>query len=64
MREYVVRRAFEVKNYRRVAEQNNVGYWWLRSLALDRIGQPGVDNVEKLHRFYRSLESNGKNRRR
>jgi hypothetical protein len=64
MRQYVVRRAFQVKRYREIAEANDVGYEWLCKLARNAIKQPGADRIEKLHRFYRSLESNGKSRRR
>jgi hypothetical protein len=63
MREYVVRRAFEHKRYRQVADENEVGYEWLCKLARNAIRAPGSDRIEKLHRYYRSLESNGKKRR-
>lgn len=64
MLQYVVRRAFEVKRYRRVAEETDVGYEWLCKLARDEIKEPGAIKIERLHRYYSALESNGKKRRR
>ena len=60
MRQYVVRRAGEVKRYREVAEKTKLGYEWLCKLARDLIEQPGVDRVEKLYHYYRSLEKKRK----
>lgn len=60
MREYVTRRAAEVKNYREVAKRAGVGEEWLKKIARDVIPNPGIDGLEKLHTYFRSLEANGK----
>jgi hypothetical protein len=57
MRQYVVRRAFETKKYRLVAEETDVGYEWLRKLALNQIPNPGADKIENLYRYYKLQEA-------
>ena len=60
MRQYVVRRAFEVKAYRRVARDSGIGeeaFEWLKILARGKIPNPGSDRIEKLFRHYKLLES-------
>lgn len=57
MRQYVVRRAFQEKNYRQVSDENKVGFEWLRKLANDQIANPGADKIEKLYRYYKLLET-------
>lgn len=56
MRDYVVRRAREVKRYREVSENTGVNYHWLCKLAQDEIDNPGVIDIERLHVYYRALE--------
>lgn len=56
MRQYVVRRAREVKDYKRVASEAKVGYDWLNKIARDAIPNPGVEQVEKLYHYYKGLE--------
>lgn len=62
MKEYVVRRAREVKDYKRVAAEAKVGYDWLNKIAQDAIPNPGVDQIERLYHFYK-LEETKKRRR-
>ena len=65
MAQYVIRRAFEEKGYRRVVEDMG---WddgvveWLRKLALGLIKNPGADRIEALYRHYKLLESNRRRR--
>lgn len=60
MRQYVVRRAFEHKQYRGVVEDMG---WddgvveWLKKLSRDEIDNPGADRIEKLYRHYKLLET-------
>lgn len=56
MRQYVVRRAREVKDYKRVALEAGVGYDWLNKIARDAIPNPGVEQVEKLFHYYKARE--------
>lgn len=60
MRQYTVRRAFEVKNYRRTAIESGIGadaYEWLCKYARGEILNSGVDRVEKLYHYYKLLET-------
>lgn len=60
MREYVVRRAFEEKAYKRIAKDAGIGeeaWEWLKILARGKIPNPGSDRIEKLFRHYKLLES-------
>lgn len=60
MRDYTVRRAFAVKQYRRVARASGIGeeaYEWLCKFARGEIPNSGVDRVEKLFRYYKLLET-------
>ena len=60
MREYAVRRAFEVKNYRKVLRDTGIGeeaYEWMAKFAQGRIPNPGSDRVEILYRYYKLLET-------
>ncbi len=57
-KEYVIRRARQVKRYRKVAEQT-IGadaYEWLVKLAGGLIKNPGIDRIEVLHPYYLALE--------
>lgn len=59
MRNYVVRRAFEVKSYKRVARESGIGedaYEWLCKLARDEIPNPGAERIEMLFHYYKRLE--------
>lgn len=59
MREYAVRRAFEVKQYRKVLRETGIGedkLEWMNKFARDQIPNPGADRVEVLYRYYKSLE--------
>jgi hypothetical protein len=56
MSQYVQRRAFEHKQYRKVAESQKVGYEWLKKLAQGCIDNPGSNRIEKLARFYKLQE--------
>lgn len=62
MKQYVIRRAIEHKQYRIVAEECDVGAEWLRKLAHNLIGKPNVDAVEKLWRYYKLHETRQKRR--
>ena len=53
MRDYVVRRAREVKDYKRVAAKANVGYDWLNKIAQDAIANPGSEQIERLYKYYK-----------
>jgi hypothetical protein len=64
MREYVIRRVREVKNYRETAEKADLGEEWLRKIAQDAIANPGLERMEKAYRYFRSLEGNGKRKSR
>lgn len=57
MTQYVVRRACEVKGYKRVAEKNDVGFDWLNKLAQGAIENPGSRRIERLYHYYKRLES-------
>lgn len=60
MRDYVVRRAGEVKDYRRVVEEAGIGadaYEWLCKLARDEIPNPGSRRIETLYAYYKRLEA-------
>jgi hypothetical protein len=56
MKEYVVRRAREVKDYKRVSSEAQVGYDWLNKIAQDAIPNPGVEQIERLYHYYKRLE--------
>jgi hypothetical protein len=56
MLEYVVRRAAEVKQYKRVADDTGVGYSWLTKLAQGRIPKPNYGDIETLFFYYKALE--------
>lgn len=59
MQQYAQRRAAEVKAYRRVANESGIGdkaYEWLCKFARGEIGNSGVDRVEKLYHYFKSLE--------
>lgn len=56
MKEYVVRRARQVKDYKRVAAEADVGYDWLNKIARDAIPNPGVRQIERLYHYYKRLE--------
>ena len=59
MKSYAIRRALEVKNYRSVAIESGIGedaYEWLCKFARGEIPNSGVDRVEKLYHYYKSLE--------
>lgn len=59
-RQYAVRRAAEVKQYKRVVRESGLGegaYEWLCKFARGDIPNPGSDRVEKLARFYKRLEA-------
>lgn len=65
MQAYAIRRAFEVKNYRVVVIESGIGadaYEWLCKFARGEIGNSGVDRVEKLYHYYKSLEPKRKRR--
>ena len=60
MREYVVRRAGQVKRYKTVARESGIGesrWEWLKRLARGDIGNPGADSIEILYKHYKLLES-------
>jgi hypothetical protein len=54
--QYVIRRAREVKRYRKVAAASQVGYEWLCKLARGEIKNPGSEAIERLEVYYRELE--------
>lgn len=56
MKQYVVRRAREVKDYKRVSAEAKVGYDWLNKIAQDAIENPGVSQIERLYHYYKRLE--------
>lgn len=56
MKSYVVRRARQVKDYKRVSAEAKVPYDWLNKIAQDAIGNPGVKNLERLYHYYKRLE--------
>jgi hypothetical protein len=56
MKQYVIRRAAEVKRYREVARATGVNYHWLTKLAQGRIPKPNFDDIQTLHDHYRALE--------
>lgn len=56
MTEYVVRRASEVKDYKRVSAAADVGFDWLNKLARGAIDNPGSARIERLYHFYKRLE--------
>ena len=56
MKDYVVRRAFEHKHYREVAEETRVDMHWLTKLAYNKIPNPGVVRIERLYHFYKAKE--------
>ncbi len=59
MKQYVVRRAFEHKNYRQVSLESGIGedaYEWLCKIARDEIPNPGTERIEKLYHYYKRLE--------
>ena len=63
MHEYVIRRAFEVKDYRQVCLDSGLGldaYEWLRKFARGTIGNSGISRVEKLYHFYKALEASSR----
>lgn len=62
MKQYVIRRAFEHKQYKSVAAETAVGEEWLRKLARNLIGKPNVDAVEKLWRYYKLHETRQRRR--
>lgn len=58
MRDYVVRRAREVKQYRLMAKRIGVGEFWLQKLSTKRsIPNPGASDIEKCFHFYKSMET-------
>jgi hypothetical protein len=66
MRDYAVRRALEVKQYRKCARESGIGeeaFEWLSKFARNEIPNSGVSRVEKLYRYYKMLESQGRRRR-
>jgi transcriptional regulator with XRE-family HTH domain len=60
MRQYVSRRAWEMKNYREVAKKAGVGEEWLKKIARNEIPNPGIEGLEKAYNYFRSLEANGR----
>ncbi len=56
MRNYVVRRAREEKNYRRHADAMGLDENWLSKIAQDAIPDPGVVKIEKAYHYYKGLE--------
>lgn len=56
MTAYVVRRAREVKDYKRVAKETEVGFDWLNKLSQGAIPNPGAERIERLHGYYKRLE--------
>lgn len=56
MRDYVVRRAREVKDYKRVAAEVPVPYDWLNKISQNAIANPGVKNLELLFHYYKGRE--------
>jgi hypothetical protein len=56
MRQYVVRRAGEVKQYQRVADETGVGLSWLQKLARGAIPNPNYNDLETLFLYYKRLE--------
>lgn len=66
MKTYAVRRAREVKSYRRVAVESGIGedaYEWLCKFARGEIPNSGVDRVEKLYHYYKLLEAKHRRQR-
>lgn len=63
MRDYVVRRAREVKDYKRVSKEADVPYDWLNKIAQDAIENPGVKNLERLYHYYKRQEMKPPRRR-
>lgn len=64
MRDYVVRRAREVKQYKRMAKLIGVGEFWLQKLSTAKsIPNPGAEDIEKCYYFYKGLESDHPPRR-
>lgn len=60
MRDYVVRRAWEHKQYKTVARESGIGeeaWEWLRKLASGVIPNPGSDRIEKLWRYFKMNET-------
>jgi transcriptional regulator with XRE-family HTH domain len=56
MKQYVIRRAGEVKRYQAVASATGVNRHWLAKLAIGKIPRPNYDDIQKLHDYYRGLE--------
>lgn len=60
MQQYAQRRAFEVKNYRRVAKESGIGdeaYEWLCKFARGEIGNSASERIEKLWRYFKLHET-------
>lgn len=59
MTQYVVRRAREHKQYRRVVRETGLGedvYEWLCKLAQGAIPNPGSNRIEILYPYYKALD--------
>jgi hypothetical protein len=61
LREYVVRRAGEVRDYKRVCKESGIGmeaYWWLRKLAAaPKDMNLGYNRLKRLATYYKLLEA-------
>jgi len=60
MKDYVLRRAGQIKNYRRVCVESGIGedaYEWLRKFVRDQIDNPGIERIEALYHYYKLAET-------
>jgi hypothetical protein len=60
MKAYVIRRAYELKQYQLHAEKMGLGrdrWHWLRKLATGALPNPNYNDIETAFQYYKRLEA-------